>query len=520
MSSIKPRFVWPIVAALALAGGTYFGAFSGTSLQAQTAKPTQEPEVTTVAPAVDLSKAFRAVHESLKDAVVNINISKQAVASDDQRLDIPEQFRGMLPPGFQDQLQNQLKSQRIEGTGSGVIISADGYILTNNHVVDSADNINVTLNDGREFKGERVGTDPKTDLAVIRIKADHLTYAKFGDSDKLEAGDWVLAFGSPFGFSQTMTQGIISAKGRHVPIIAEHDPNLKGMTYENFLQTDAAINPGNSGGPLVNLKGEVIGINAAIASDTGAYNGIGFSIPSNDAQYVMHSLIEHGKVVRGYLGVGISDIAHPATENKGLIDNIRKSGYTAATGVLVGQLSPGGPGALSGLQVGDVITSMNGQKVTDVDSLRNQIARTTPDSKINLDVFRDGKNTQLSVTVGAQPDSLRPVALANSSGRDRAKPVAGTDALGVHVEDLDASTARRTGLSKGQGAVIESVDPDSLAAESGLKPGDVITKVEKTTITSAQQFADSMKGAKLGDGVKLVVRSDDGMDHLVYLQKN
>jgi len=466
--------------------------------------------VETVAPAQDLSRAFRAVHESLQDAVVNLNVTKKAVAQE-----MPEQLRGMLPPGMEDQLRS--RSEQIEGTGSGVIVSADGYILTNNHVVENADDITVTLNDGRELKAKRIGTDPKTDLAVVKISADHLTFAKFGDSEGLQVGDWVLAFGSPFGFSQTMTQGIISAKGRHVPIIAQNDPSLRGMTYENFLQTDAAINPGNSGGPLVNLKGEVVGINAAIASRTGAYNGIGFSIPSNDAQYIMRSLIEHGKVVRGYLGIGIEDLGHPSPGSKPLVDSIKKSGYGSDKGVLVATVSPEGPAAKAGVEPGDVITSLNGKPVTNMDELRGQIARTAPNSKLTMSVFREGKNVDLTTTVGTQPDTAQPVAQANNPGRERGMTETGS--LGVRVANIDPATAKRTGLTNGKGVVVEAVQPNSPAAEVGLEPGDVITKVNKTEVTSAQQFADSMKAAKLTDGVRLVVRTEDGMDRLVFVQK-
>ncbi len=524
MRSINHRFFWPILASLAIAGGSYFG---GVALNhgavaadtAQTAKPTPQPQSSTVAPANDLSRAFRAVHESLKDAVVNINVTKHGSTEGNAQMDIPEQFRGMLPPGLQDQLRGQMQNQKIEGTGSGVVVSGDGYILTNNHVVDSADDITVMLNDGRELKAELVGTDPKTDLAVVRVKADHLTFAKFGDSDALDVGDWVLAFGSPFGFSQTMTQGIISAKGRHVPIIAEHNPALQGMTYENFLQTDAAINPGNSGGPLVNLNGEVVGINAAIASNTGAYNGIGFSIPSNDAQYIMHSLIEHGKVVRGYLGIGIEDINHPTPEHKGLVDALKKGGFTGGNGVLVGQVLETGPAAKAGVEVGDVITSINGKAVSSVDDLRNEIARTTPESKLTLSIYRDGKNTQIASTVGTQPDTrLSGPQLADARGNAR-NNVEQQGELGIRVQDVDAATAKRENLGDRNGAVVTAVAPDSVAAEAGLALGDVIRKVDKTNVTSAQQFADAIKAAKLSDGVKLTVRSDDGMDKLVYVEK-
>jgi len=326
----------------------------------------------------------------------------------------------------------------------------------------------------------------------------------------------VLAFGSPFGFSQTMTQGIVSAKGRHVPIIAEHDQTLRGMTYENFLQTDAAINPGNSGGPLVNLKGEVVGINAAIASNTGAYNGIGFSIPSNDAQYIMKSLIEHGKVVRGYLGIEIEDFSHPAPQDKGLAESIRKAGFKGDKGVLVKSTLGNGPAAAAGVQSGDVITAINGKPVASVDEMRNQIARTAPDSKLALTVFREGKNQDLTAAVGTQPDTARPVVQVENKGA--ARPAEG-GTLGVRVQDVDPATAKRAGLKDNKGAVISAVQPDSLAATLGLQPGDVVTKVDKTEIGSAKQFADAIKASDLSQGVKMIVRGEDGMDRMVFVEK-
>jgi serine protease Do len=530
MQSMKRRFVWPLVAAVAIAGGSFFGAAELSrpmpafgQNQAQTAKPTQTPQSSAVAPASDLSRAFRTVHDALKDAVVNINVTKKPVAmgngrgNGNMRMQIPQQFRDMLPPGVDpDQIVpfDQNPDRVIEGTGSGIIVSADGYILTNNHVVSDVDEVSVTLNDGRELKAEVVGTDPKTDLAVIRVKADHLTYAKFGNSDDLQVGDWVLAFGSPFGFSQTMTQGIISAKGRHVPIIAEHNQALQGMTYENFLQTDAAINPGNSGGPLVNLQGEVVGINAAIASNTGAYNGIGFSIPSNDAQYIMHSLIEHGKVVRGYLGVMIEDANHPAAEDKGLLDSLKSSGFNGK-GIFVKSVTDKSPAAASGIQPGDVITGINGKSETDVDELRNQIARTPPDTKLNLNIWRDGQTENVSVELGTQPEGRMVAQAAPSRSRNQAQP----NDLGVRVQDMTPAYARRNNLSGTTGAIITNVDPQSIAAGAGLEPGDVVTKVDKTDVTSAKQFDDVLSKAKLSDGVKLLVRGDDGSQRMVFVQK-
>jgi len=522
----KKPLVWPLVAALAIAGGSYFGtveftrgtpAFAASPQQEQTAKPTPQPQQEAVAPASELSRAFRTVHHALQDAVVNINVVKKgsgAAAGNRARMQIPPEMRRLLPPDM-DPDNAPDETPDMQGTGSGVVVSADGYIVTNNHVVSGASEITVTLNDTRELKAELIGTDPKTDLAVIRVKADSLTFAKFGDSDALDVGDWVLAFGSPFGFSQTMTQGIISAKGRHVPIIAMHDPNLRGMTYENFLQTDAAINPGNSGGPLVNLKGEVVGINAAIASNTGAYNGIGFSIPSNDVRYIMDSLIKTGKVVRGYLGVKIEDLNHPAPEDQKLADSIRKSGFKGE-GVLVNSVEGSGPAGQAGLQPGDVITEIDGRTFKSVDELRNYIARAKPQTKLTMSVYREGKPQQVTVNVGTQPETLQ---LASQNSPRAEDNSADSKDLGIGVEDLSGRQAQRLGLTAGKGVIVARVAPNSLAGDMGLKPGDVVTRVDRTPITSAKQFSDTLSNAKLSEGVKLTVRGEDGMDRLVYIEK-
>ncbi len=534
------RFVWSAVAAAAIATGSYFGSLTLNHTNSafadnpsQTAKQTEQPQAAVIAPANDLSHAFRTVHNAIKDAVVNIDIVKKVDVASVGGMgginpnDLPDQLRRLLPPGFQiqpndggqqDGTPQRAPQQTMRGTGSGVIVSADGYILTNNHVVDGADDITVRLDDGREIKAKVVGTDPKSDLAVIRIKADHLTYAKFGNSDALQVGDWVLAFGSPFNFEQTMTQGIISAKGRQVPIIEEHNPKLSGYTYENFLQTDAAINPGNSGGPLVNLQGEVIGINTAIASNTGGYNGIGFSIPSNDARYIMDSLIKNGKVVRGYLGVMIEDVNHPSPQDKALIANIRESGFKADKGVLVAGITADSPGGKGGLKAGDVITSIDGKTVDTVNSLRTQIARTTPGTKVTLDVYRDGKTDQVSFPIGEQPATRDQTQLASTSSTKA--PTTGDSAeLGVSVQTMNDALAKRYNLPAGPGAVITAVQPDSLAADVGLQSGDVITHVGKEAVKSAEDLKDALSNAKFSDGVRMTVRTQDGTERLVFAKK-
>ncbi|HVS70205.1 MAG TPA: Do family serine endopeptidase [Phycisphaerae bacterium] len=527
-----PKMLWSVVAAMAVATGSYFGTLTlnGSHVfaqgQSQTAKPTEQPQPEAVAPASDLSRAFRAVHNSMKDAVVNIDITKKVSGAEMGGIDmnnLPKEFRQMLPPGFQpdngddDGGQAQQRPQEmIQGTGSGVIVNAEGYILTNNHVVEGADTINVRLDDGRTFKAKVIGTDPKTDLAVVKIDADHLTYAKFGDSDAMQVGDWVLAFGSPFNFEQTMTQGIISAKGRNVPIIEEHDPNLTGYTYEDFLQTDAAINPGNSGGPLVNLKGEVIGINAAIASNTGAYNGIGFSIPSNEAKYIMESLIKNGKVVRGYLGVLIEDINHPSPQDKDLVQSIRDAGFKDNNGVLVAGISADSPGGKGGLRAGDVITQLDGKPVDTVNTLRNQIARTKPGTDVTLELFRDGKTTKVTFPVGTQPAGRDATQLASANGPSKAE----SSDLGVTVQGLQEGKARQYGLEAGQGVIITSVAPNSEAANLGLNAGDVITRVGRQDVNTPQELKDALARNPLSKGVRMIVRTSDGTERLVFAKKD
>jgi serine protease Do len=524
------KLMWSAIAAASIATGSYFGTLTlnhSNAAFAQTAKQTEEPQAAVVAPAADLSHAFRTVHNAVKDAVVNIDISKKVDAPMGGGIDLnnlPDEFKRMLPPGFQQDDGDETPAPRgraaqreMRGTGSGVIVSADGYILTNNHVVDGADDITVRLNDGREIKAKVVGTDPKSDLAVVRIEADHLTYAKFGDSDKLDVGDWVLAFGSPFNFEQTMTQGIISAKGRQVPIIEEHNPKLAGYTYENFLQTDAAINPGNSGGPLVNLRGEVVGINTAIASNTGGYNGIGFSIPSNDARYIMESLIKNGKIVRGYLGVLIEDMNHPSPQDKALVQSIRDAGFKGNRGVLVAGITADSPGGKGGLKAGDVVTSIDGKPVETVSQLRNQIARTAPGTKVTLNLFRDGKNMEVSFPIGTQPDSREAPSLASANPQRPNR--ADSAALGVTVQSLNDTLAKRYGLEAGQGVVVTEVQPDSLAATVGLRSGDVITRVGAEDVRSAEDLTNALSKAKLNEGVRMTVRTADGTERLVFARK-
>ncbi|MEI8195454.1 MAG: trypsin-like peptidase domain-containing protein [Phycisphaerae bacterium] len=478
------------------------------------ATPTIAPEVS--APLAEFSKVFRSVHNALKDAVVNIDTSRRMPAGGmGHGLVIPP---GLLPPELmppegQDELPPMHPAPKKRGggggsdgsgqpqlmpfgTGSGVIVSANGYILTNNHVVEGADSITVRLDNNRTLKAKVIGTDPKSDLAVIKIEADKLTYARLGDSDTLEVGDWVLAFGSPFGFDQTMTQGIISAKGRQIDIIGSNNPALAGLTYENFLQTDAAINPGNSGGPLVNLKGEVIGINTAIASRTGSYTGLGFAIPSNDARIIMESLIKTGKVVRGYLGVGIADVTDPKVQAE-----VKALGYEG-TGVLVSEIRPKSPGGLGGLKLKDIITTLNGKKVETITQLRTEIARTAPGTKVNLTVFRGGKQVELSFALGTQPDS---VLASGATGTNPAKGAVDWEDLGITVSESP------------KGLTITALEPNGLAAGTGLGKGDVIFNVQNKDVKTLDELREAMAQAKIEKGIHISVHAADGSDRSVFI---
>ena len=328
--------------------------------------------------AKDLSRGFRHVAKSIRPAVVSISSVRRIVPTAQQR-----QFGRDVPGGIPERGFEQ------RGSGSGVVVSEDGYILTNNHVVRAADEVNVTLSDSRTLSAKVIGTDEKTDLAVLKIDTSGLSFAKLGDSDAIDVGEWALAIGSPFGLAQTVTAGIISAKGRS---------NVGITDYEDFLQTDAAINPGNSGGPLVNLDGQVIGINTAIASRSGGYMGIGFAIPSNLARPVMQSIIKDGHVERGWLGVAIQDLT------KDLADSLQ---LDSRDGVLVGNVIAGSPADEAGLQSGDIILRFGGKPPRTANQLRNAVAATAPDTKTVVAVFRNGQTRTLKVAIGRLENSLK-----------------------------------------------------------------------------------------------------------------
>jgi serine protease Do len=346
------------------------------------------------------------------------------------------------------------------GLGSGVIVSADGYILTNNHVVDDADKVKVTLGDGRELTAKVIGTDKKSDIAVIKVDAHGLPAITFADSDNVLVGDRVVAVGNPFGIGETVTSGIVSATGRSGDL---------GLDYEDFIQTDAAINPGNSGGALVDMQGRLIGLNTAILTHSGGFQGIGFAIPSNLARHIMDSLVTTGKVVRGFLGVTIQDVTPDLAEQFHL---------KASKGVIISDVTPDSPAAKAGLKSNDVVLDYNGKPVPDSRRLKFAVAATEPGHEVKLRLLRDGQEETVAVKVGELPGDKQ---LTGASG---SKDNGVLD--GVEVSDLDAASRNEFEVPAHlHGALVTSVDPSSAAAEAGLAPGDVIEEINHQPVHSA-----------------------------------
>jgi len=432
-----------------------------------------------------LSERFRAVARHIRPAVVAIGVSKTVEASpwpfgdDFFRRFFGRQFRG--PEG-------ERKFER-RGLGSGVIVSADGYILTNNHVVVDADEITVRLSDGREFGAEVIGTDPPSEIAVVRIDAGgDLPVAKLGDESTMEVGDWVLAVGSPFGLEQTVTSGIISATGRHGVGITE---------YENFIQTDAAINPGNSGGPLVNMNGEVVGINTAIASRSGGYMGIGFAVPINMARKVMDRLVEEGEVVRGWLGVYIQPLTPEMAESMDISEK---------KGVLISQVFDDTPAAKGGIQAGDVVLEFNGKAVGDPSQLQSAVAWTKPGTEAEVVLLRGGKRKTVTVEVARRPE--RPDMARAPTPEGGAAP-AELEALGLQVSGVTPEARQRYGYKPGQGVLITRVEPGSVASRAGLEEGMLVLRVGGKEVASVADLEKALEGVDLSRGLPLLVRAGD-----------
>ena len=437
--------------------------------------------------AKDLSNAFASAAARAMPAVVSIKVEKTIDAGrvfyqGDQQLNVPfdndllrQFFGGQMP-----QMQTPRKYKE-EGQGSGFIISKDGYILTNNHVVGDVDKITVELQDGRKFTNAKViGSDKGTEVALIKIDGDDFPVLPMGDSEKNKIGDWVIAIGNPFGLSESVTVGVISALGRN---------NLNIANYENFIQTDAAINPGNSGGPLINLDGQVIGINTAIYSENGGYMGIGFAIPIDMARNIEKQLKENGKVIRGYLGIACQDVTPEMTELLGL----KNSG-----GIIIATVEKDSPAEKSGLMNQDVILELNGNKIESYEAFRNDIANIKPDSKVKLTISRDGKTQNVTVTLAERTIDGTAKVLNKEQPKSKA-------ALGVNVQNVTNDIARQLGYKAGEGVVVTSVYSGSPASEAGIESGDLIISVNKQNVNSADDFEKAINSIK-GNKVLLLVK--------------
>jgi serine protease Do len=368
------------------------------------------------------------------------------------------------------------KEYKQSSLGSGVIVDKDGYILTNNHVVKDADEIKVKLSDDREFKGKVIGVDPKTDLAVIKIDSNHLPVIKLGDSDKLRVGETVIAIGNPFGLSYTVTSGIISATGR---------ANVGIADYEDFIQTDAAINPGNSGGALVNVRGELVGINTAIFSTTGGYQGIGFAIPSNMAKVVMESLIKKGKVIRGWLGVTIQ----PLTP-----DLVKQFNIGDEKGVLVGDVVEDSPAEKAGIERGDVIVEFDGKKVEDVVNLRNMVANTLPNEEVTINLIRDGKPKTVKVKIAEMPVENQKLSKTFDN-----------QLKGVHVQGLNPELKRNLNVPKRVTGVVITDIEDGSPAQGILMNGDIIMEINKKDIHNVKDYESVVSRIKHSENTLLLI---------------
>jgi serine protease Do len=418
----------------------------------------------------ELGNAMSQISEKVKPSVVNISTSKTVKTP---------RLTYTVPP----------QKQKVFSLGSGVIVSKDGYIVTCNHIIQGAEDILVRLNDDREFKGKIVGLDSKTDIAVIKIAAENLPTISWGDSGKLKTGEIVIAFGNPFGLSQTVTMGIVSATGRS---------GMGIVDYEDFIQTDASINPGNSGGALVNSKGELVGINDAIFSTSGGNQGIGFAVPSNMVNNIMDSIINKGKVIRGYIGVQVQPLNAELVKQFGLQDD---------KGVLLNDVTEGAPAEKAGLKRGDIIVSLGGKKVDDAFHLRNQVASTAPGTTLEIGIIRDGKRLSVQVMVSELASDVAPVAAAE-----------GTNNVlkGIAIIDLTSDIKKQLRLKKDvKGVVVTGVDEESRALGL-LKRGDVIMEINRKPVKNVADFRKQSTTIQKNENVMLLV-SRGGFNQYITL---
>ncbi|RPI17953.1 MAG: Do family serine endopeptidase [Ignavibacteriae bacterium] len=447
-----------------------------------------------------LNDAFVEISKSVTPTVVSIVVKTEPKKNQQE----DDGFHFFFGPDF------KMPDQGPEmGSGSGVIISKDGYIVTNNHVVkDAGDNgIKVTLTDKREFNAKLIGTDPNTDLAVIKVEANDLPVISLGNSDDVQVGQWVLAIGNPLGLNYTVTAGIVSALGRNIGINGDQ----AGYGIENFIQTDAAINPGNSGGALVDINGQLIGINSAIKTNTGYYQGYGFAIPANMVKSVSTDLIKTGKVNRGYIGVNIQSVDE--TMAKGL-------GLDQAKGVLVQNVVKGGAGEDAGIKTGDIILSVDGKDVNAANQLQTIIGSKHPGETVKLQIFRDGKNIEKEVTLKPRTDANTSESINNNMRRDEdnqsERSSTAIKSIGIRITELDNATKKKLDINSG--ILITGVETYSEAFNRGLREGYVIVDADKQKVSSVDDLVNIVNGKKAGDTILLNVVTADGEARIFILR--
>jgi len=458
--------------------------------------------------AKSLGEAFAQIAEKTSDGVVSISVEKEvsAMSPFQSPFDSPFDFffrffddedMWQQPKRRQPQKPDTEKKRNVPiGAGSGFIISEDGYIVTNNHVVEKADKVNVKLSNGKEFTAKKIGSDPETDVALIKIDTNGLKPLTLGNSDNIKVGEWVVAIGNPFGLEHTVTAGIISAKGRG---------NLNIVDYADFIQTDAAINPGNSGGPLINLEGEVIGMNTAIFSTnrmSPGYMGVGFAIPINMVKYVVNQLRDTGGVERGFLGVGIQNLDPKLGEWLGIKET---------QGALVTEVQKDSPAEKAGILKDDVIIEFNGFPVTDAPSLRNRVASTKPGSRAKLVLIRNGERKEIQVDVGKKPNEGS-VTVTTEEGKQVE--------LGISVQNLTADLAKQFGYEEGEGVLVTEVEPGSPAQLRGVKEGTLIKEVNRIPVKNVNEFENALKENKGKDSVLLKLKNEKGSEYYVVIPTN
>jgi serine protease Do len=478
-----------LAAAMAVGIGAYELAKPAAAAVTAPAAPAAALDDNSIAPLLSFDKAMETLAARVTPAVVNVTVASKTKADlrgdadgDDNSPDIQRFFGQQF--GFQ--MPRQQRPQIEHGLGSGVIISPDGYIITNNHVIDGAVDISVTMSDRRILRAKLVGADPLTDLAVLKVNASNLPSVPLGDSTQLHPGQLVLAFGNPYGFRFTVTRGIVSALNRPNP---ESDRRKPGQ----FIQTDAAINPGNSGGPLVNAHGEIIGINTFLISGTGAFSGMGFAIPTQIVKPTVDALIRDGKVSHGYMGVGISDVT---PENSKFFD-LKK-----AEGAVVTQVEPDAPGAKAGLKTGDVITMLDGKPVSDAGQLQVEVGQKQPGTTIKLGVIRNGENQTIPVTLQSMDKRSGEVSASSENGKPR---------WGLGLSDMSPDVREELQAPKDvTGALVGSVQPGSPADNAGLQRGDVILEVNRKPVKSAADATQDLKSIPAGQDALVLVWSQGG----------